>query len=173
MKIDIGSGFQVRSYESGDFDGLIKYANNRHIWLNLRDLFPHPYGEEDANLWLSHVLNQDPELNFAIASETGLIGGVGLVMQADVHRCSAEIGYWLGEPFWGQGIATNVVCAITDYAFDTFDLVRIYAGVFETNLASARVLEKAGFAFEGISRKSVIKDGKRLDQHNYALLRKM
>ncbi len=171
MKIDLSNELQIRSYQSTDDRDLVKYANNRKIWKNLRDIFPHPYTEEDANFWLSHVLNQNPEVNFAIASDTELIGGVGVVLQQDIHRCGGEIGYWLGEPFWGRGIMTEVVQKFSRYALTTFDLVRLFAGVFENNLASVRVLEKAGYSFEGISRKSVIKDGHILDMHNYALIR--
>ena len=138
MRIDLQNGYQIRSYEPDDHVALVKYANNRNVWLNLRDIFPHPYTEEDANFWLSHVLNQDPEVSFAIALETELIGGVGIVLNSDIHRLSAEIGYWLAEPFWGKGIATAVVKSISSYAFEQFNLVRLYAGVFETNPASVR-----------------------------------
>ena len=109
--------------------------------------------------------------SYAIASDEEAIGGIGLRWQQDVHRRSAEIGYWVGEPFWGQGIATKAVRALTEYAFVNPGLIRIYASVFELNPASARVLEKAGYTYEGRLRKSVTKDGITIDQLLYAIVR--
>ena len=106
----------------------------------------------------------------AIASDDEVIGVVSIHLREDIARRSAEIGYWLGEPFWGQGITTKAVCAITSWAFDTFDLVRIDATVLEWNAASARVLEKNGFVYEGKSQMSLIKDGKTIDGLVYALI---
>ncbi len=149
----------------------MKYGNNVKVWQHLRDRFPHPYTRAHAIDWLRHVRRQEPTCDFAIAAELELIGGVGVHVQDDVHRRSAEIGYWLGEPFWGHGIATHAVDAMTDYAFATYPLVRIYANVFEGNPASVRVLEKVGYEFEGRLRKSVYKDGKLLDQLIYGMVR--
>lgn len=163
--------WKIRSYSARDKDALIKYANNRNVWINLRDSFPYPYTEKDAKAWIHFALNQKPESNFVIANGAEAIGGIGLVPQADVHRLSAELGYWLGEPFWGKGIASQAVGIFTEYAFANFDLVRIYAFVFEWNRASARVLEKAGYRLEGRLEKSVIKDGQIIDQFLYAILR--
>ena len=110
-------------------------------------------------------------MSYAIASNEEAIGGIGLRLQTDVHRRSAELGYWLGEPFWGQGIATKAVGALTEYAFAHLDLIRLYATVFEWNPASARVLEKAGYIYEGGRRKSATKDGKTIDQLLDAIVR--
>ncbi|MGH7406412.1 MAG: GNAT family N-acetyltransferase [Candidatus Methylomirabilales bacterium] len=99
------------------------------------------------------------------------VGRIGLDLQTDVHRRSAEIGFWLAEPYWGRGIATEAVRAMTDFAFATFDLCRIFAGVFEWDPASVRVLEKAGYAYEGRLRKSVTKDGQTIDAFLYAVVR--
>ena len=170
MQLDIGE-WQVRSWRPEDEGAIVKYANNRKVWINLRDRFPHPYTAKDARDWIQSATQQNPETHFAIASAQEAIGGIGFRLQEDVHRRSAEIGYWLGEPFWGKGIATRALCALTEYAFTHFDLVRIYATVFEWNPASARVLEKAGYQYEGRLRKSVTKDGKTIDQLLYALLR--
>jgi ribosomal-protein-alanine N-acetyltransferase len=170
MQLDIG-GWQIRSWQPGDEAALVRYANNRKIWLNLRDAFPHPYSEYDARAWVRFALAQDPEVNFAVASDKEAIGGIGLHPQNDVHRRSAGIGYWLAEPYWGQGIATKAVRALTEYAFANFDLVRIFAEVFEWNPASARVLEKAGYTCEGRLRKSVTKDGKTIDKLVYAIIK--
>ncbi len=150
---------------------LAKYADNRSIWLNLRDRFPNPYREEDAQEWIQRADAQQSELTYAIASDEEAIGGIGLQLQQDVHRRSAEIGYWLGEPFWGQGIATKALGGLTEYAFAHLDLIRLYATVFEWNPASARVLEKAGYSYDGRLRKSVTQDGKTIDQLLYATVR--
>jgi RimJ/RimL family protein N-acetyltransferase len=171
VQLDIGGGWQIRSWQAQDRRALVKYANNRNIWINLRDAFPHPYTELDAQAWIQQTTQQVPETQFAIASDQEAIGAIGFLLQEDVYRRSAEIGYWLGEPFWGRGITTRAVCALTEYAFTHFDLVRLYATVFEWNPASARVLEKAGYAYEGRLRKSVTKDGKTIDQLLFATVR--
>ena len=88
-----------------------------------------------------------------------------------MYRRSAEIGYWLGEPFWGRGIATAALRAVTDYAFAQHDLVRLHAAVYEWNPASARVLEKVGYVLEGRLRKSVTRDGQTIDGLLYARIR--
>jgi ribosomal-protein-alanine N-acetyltransferase len=170
MKLSFGE-WCVRNYEDRDIPALAKYANNRKIWLNLLDQFPHPYTKTDARNWLQHVRSQEYETHFAIASEIELIGSIGFQVRKDVHCKMIEIGYWLGEPFWGKGIATRALRAMTDYAFTQHDLVRIQAGVFDYNPASARVLEKAGYTFEARLRRSVFKDGKIVDMLLYAILR--
>ena len=168
MNLDIGSGYVIRSFGTEDLESLVKYANNRNVWLGLRDLFPHPYTVENGLAWLARVKQDDPASNFAIASVDEVIGGIGLGLQADVHRLSAELGYWLGEPFWGRGIASEAVRVFTDHAFATYDIIRIFAYVYSNNAASARVLEKAGYELEGRLRKAVLKDGKFYDMLVYA-----
>jgi len=141
------------------------------IWRNLRDAFPHPYTLANAEHWIRSANPATPVTNFAIVVDGTAVGGIGLVLKDDVFRRSAEIGYWLGEEYWGRGIVTEAVRAVTDYAFATFDLCRVYAGVFEWNSASMRVLEKAGYEFECRMRKSVIKDGEIIDELIYAMVR--
>ena len=109
--------------------------------------------------------------NFAIVVDGVSVGAIGLVLKDDVFRRSAEIGYWLGTDYWGRGIVTEAVRAVTDYAFATFDICRVYAGVFEWNPASMRVLERAGYELEGRMRKSVTKDGETVDELIYAVIR--
>lgn len=162
MRIDIGE-WQVRSFRMSDLESLVRHANDRAVSSNLTDQFPYPYTERDGLAWLKTVESQDPETSFAIATEDELIGGIGLELQKDVYRVGAEIGYWLARPFWGRGIITAAVRAVTDYAFATFDVTRVYAGVYESNPASARVLEKAGYTFEGRLRRAVTKNGKIMD----------
>ena len=170
MLIDLGD-WQIRSWLPTDVASLVKYADNRNVSINLRDAFPHPYTGEDAQAWIQLASGQIPETNFAIASSVEAVGGIGLRLGEDVFRRTAEIGYWLGEPFWGKGIATRAVVAMTDFAFSEFDLVRIHAHVFEWNPASARVLEKAGYHLEGRLRKSITKEGNTIDRFLYAKIR--
>jgi RimJ/RimL family protein N-acetyltransferase len=161
----------VRSWQSRDRDAIVRHANNRKVSINLRDRFPYPYTARDARNWLDAVVDQKPETNFAIDVAGEAVGGIGFTPQHDVERRSAEIGYWLGESFWGRGIATEALIVVTEYAFANFDLCRLYAHVFDWNGASARVLEKAGYVLEGRLRKSVTKDGQTIDQLMYALVR--
>lgn len=161
----------MRNWKWVDRDAIVRHANNKNIWLNLRNRFPYPYTERDARGWLDSVVEVKPATNFAIAVEGEAVGGIGFVVEQDVACRSAEIGYWLGEEFWGRGIATDALIAVTQYAFSTYDLCRLHAHVFEWNRASARVLEKAGYALEGRLRKSVTKNGQTIDQFVYASIR--
>jgi len=161
----------IRSWRWDDISSLVRHANNRRVWRNLKDRFPHPYTTTDADHWIRQATRTPPETHFAIAISGEAVGGIGLDLQGDVFRRSAEIGIWLGEPFWGRGIATEAVRALTEYAFTQFDLCRIFAGVFEWNPISMRLMEKAGYSFEGRLRKSVTKDGQTIDQMLYAIVR--
>ncbi len=161
----------VRPWSTEDAVALQRHANNRKIWLNLRDVFPHPYTMEDAAAFLSFVAQETPQTTFAIAISSEAIGCIGLRLGVDVHRKTAELGYWMGEPFWGRGIMSEAVAGFVGYAFETFDLQRIYAEPFENNPASIRVLEKARFTCEGRLTASIFKDGKVLDSLLYARLR--
>ena len=135
----------VRSWRTADAESLARHADNRKIWLNLRDAFPHPYTNQDAREFIRSVRDRTPETTFAIAVDGEAVGSVGFVLRHDVERVSAEIGYWLAEPFWGRGIATEALAATTDYAIETHQLTRVYALPFAWNAASCRVLEKAGY----------------------------
>jgi RimJ/RimL family protein N-acetyltransferase len=161
----------LRSWESRDRDAIVRYANNRRVSINLRDRFPYPYTIADARRFLEQVVGHQPETTFAIDVAGEAVGGIGFELQSDVAHRSAEIGYWVAEEFWGRGIATDALVAMSEYAFANFEICRLYAHVFDWNPASARVLEKAGYAFEGRLRKSVTKDGKTIDQLMYALVR--
>ena len=169
MKIDLGD-FEIRSYRADDKLAMIKYANNEKVSINLLDSFPFPYNELEADMWLAYVTNQKPELNFAIATKDEFIGAIGLKEQNDVYRYSFELGYWLGEPHWGRGIMTKAIKAFTEYAFDNYKAVRLFAGVFEYNSASGRALEKAGYKLEGRLRRAIVKNGKAYDQIIYSAI---
>jgi ribosomal-protein-alanine N-acetyltransferase len=161
----------IRRWEKSDVEALAKYANNRNIWLNLRDGFPHPYTRENAQSFLQSVSRQDPVRFYAIATQEEAIGAIGITPNQDVHRLTAEMGYWLAEPYWGKGIMTETVTKFTDYVFEHFGLVRIYAEPYAYNASSCRVLEKAGFVLEGRMRCSAIKDGQMTDQFLYAKIK--
>lgn len=160
----------IRDWKLSDAPSLTKYANNKNVWLNLRDAFPHPYTLKNAEKFLSHVITVSPKTFFAIATQTEAIGSIGLTVGKDVHRFTAELGYWLAEPFWGQGIATLAVISITAFAIQELNLHRVYAEPYATNRASIQVLEKAGFVYEGRLRANAFKDGQVLDQFLYSFI---
>ena len=161
-----------RTWRSTDVDALVRHANNRNIWRNLKDRFPHPYTAADAEDWIgmNHMLI-GPPVNFAIDVDGEAVGGVGLELLDDVHERTANVGYWVAEPFWGRGLGTSAATFIADYAFRTFPLERVQAMVFDWNPASARVLEKAGFTLEGRLRRAVAKDDRIADLLMYGRLR--
>lgn len=161
---------EVRRWQMDDVESLVRYANNRNIWLNLRDRFPHPYTRRDGREFIRQTRDTRPETAFAIAVSGEAVGGIGFMLQSDVDRVSAEIGYWLGEPLWGRGITTEALVAVTRYAIETHGLTRLYALPFAWNAPSCRVLEKAGYVLEGRLRRSAIKDGRVTDQLQYAFI---
>ena len=159
---------RLRPWSFADAPALVEYANNQRIAQNLRDTFPHPYTEQDAEFYLCLMADQRRDLHLALEVESQAVGSIGVHFKTDVRRRSAEIGYWLGQPYWGRGLATAAVQRVAEYVFAHFDVCRLYAVVFESNPASARVLEKAGFELEAIMRKSVVKDGRTLNSLLYA-----
>ena len=161
---------KIRSWQQTDLPDLVKYANNVLVWNNLRNYFPHPYTIADGEWWLQKVADENPTINFAIDMDGLAIGGIGLIVNTDVYQKSAEIGYWLGEPFWRKGIATKAVDQITSYAFAHFDIVRMYAEVFETNKASMKVLEKNGYLLESVKKKAVYKNEVLMDAYVWVKL---
>lgn len=171
MRLPIGlRDYVIRSYDDDDVEALLKYADNEAIARQLLDHFPHPYTEAAAHDWLRAAQEQDPEISFAIATSDELIGGIGLLLREDVFRRTAEVGYWLGQPFWGRGIATRALETFTRWAFREFDFARIQARVYDSNPASRRVLEKAGFTLEGRLRNAATKHDRLMDLYLYALL---
>jgi [ribosomal protein S5]-alanine N-acetyltransferase len=170
MELEFPGG-RIRSWQAGDAPSLARHANNRKIWLQVRDRFPYPYTLGAAESWIALASAPDPETQFAIEVNGEAAGGIGVFLQQDVERYSAEIGYWLGEAHWNRGITGAAVRRFTDYAFDRFGLCRLYANVFETNPGSCRVLERAGYQLEGRLRQSAVKDGQVLDGLLYAAVR--
>ena len=167
MKLE-GARCSVRPWRLKDLDALVRHANNVNVAKQLRDRFPHPYTSSDARGFIDQVLATPPPSNFAIDAGDGAVGGIGFVPGTDIERYSAEIGYWLGETFWGRGIVTEALSLVTDHAFVRFNLLRLFALPFADNLGSVRVLEKAGYTREGLLRRSSVKFGQPRDQLIYA-----
>ena len=163
-------GCLLRPWAVSDKANLVRYANNRAVWRNLLDSFPHPYSEADADFWIAHT-RANPGLHFAIQFGGEAIGGIGVTAQSGVAIKTAHFGYWLGEPVWGKGIATAAARAMVSHAFTAFPFARLEAPVFAWNPASMRVLEKSGFSREGVLRNSVFKDNELIDSVLYARLR--
>jgi RimJ/RimL family protein N-acetyltransferase len=170
--LKLAERIKLRRWVQTDAEALARLANNRKIWLNLRDRFPHPYTRADADGWIAHCEAETGKpTQFAIDLDGVAIGGIGIEMKSDVHRLTAEIGYWIGEAYWGAGIASAAAVEMTRYALAEFPLQRLEALVFEWNPASRRVLEKAGYILEGRMARCIVKDGRIGDGFLYARLR--
>lgn len=158
----------VRSWAESDVESLAKHANNKRVSMHLRDRFPYPYPIDAARTFLGWIGKQTDPTVWAIEVDGEAAGGIGIELNTDVERVSAEIGYWLGESVWGRGIATDALKAVTAEAFKRFEITRLFAVPFADHRASIRVLEKAGYVQEGHLRQSAIKDGKIRDQLLFA-----
>lgn len=164
--------FTLRPFTINDLDSLVKYANNPKIANNLTDKFPYPYTKENGKMFIEMATKNDPVNIFAIDINGEACGGIGIHPQDDVHRKNAELGYWLGETFWGNGIITKAIAQIVEYGFKKFDFTRIFARPYGTNAASQKVLEKAGFVLEGRFEKTLFKNGEFKDELIYAIRKK-
>jgi ribosomal-protein-alanine N-acetyltransferase len=173
LTIDCGK-CTLRPFRMEDAESLVRHANNPKIACRLRDRFPNPYTLENAHQFLTGVTRRTPASNeFVLAIEVDgqAVGGIGIVRGTDIERISAELGYWLGEEYWGRGIVTEAIKKFTPWAMERFKLVRLHADCFTDNPASARVLEKAGFVRESTKRRAAIKNGVIKDTHVYVMLR--
>ena len=168
MKIECDA-CDLREWKPSDVESLVENANNYNVAVNMRDLFPSPYTTEDAKTFIEITSIQNKNCFLAITLNNVAIGGIGLTLGEDIERISAEVGYWLGEKYWGRGITSSALKGITEYGFDGLCLERIFAKPLEYNTPSRRILEKNGFKLEGILEKSVIKQGKIYNQALYAL----
>jgi hypothetical protein len=167
MKIE----FNLRPWTTEDLNSLVKYANNQNIAKNLTDKFPFPYTENNGRTFIEYATKDYPIHIFAIDIEGQAVGGIGIHPQEDIYRKNAELGYWLGEPFWGQGIISSAIKQIVNFAFETYDIDRVFARPFGTNIPSQIVLEKNNFILEGRFDKILVKDGVLLDELIYAIRR--
>jgi [ribosomal protein S5]-alanine N-acetyltransferase len=163
--------FILRPWKTTDLDDLVKYANNWNVAKNLTDKFPHPYTKNDGIAFLEFATLGNPIAIFAIEVGGEAAGGIGIHPQNDIFKKNAELGYWLAEPFWGQGIISNAIKQMVDFAFTTFDIERVYAKPFGTNIASQKVLQKNNFVLEGRFEKVLFKNGEYLDELVYAVRR--
>ncbi len=154
-----------------DADSLVKFANNNNIAKYMTDQFPHPYTIENGKTFIAFASKDTPRHILAIEVNGEAAGGIGIHPQADIQCKNAEMGYWLAETYWGKGIITKAITQMIDYGFGNFDINRIYARPFGTNIGSQKVLEKAGFVLEGRFEKTLFKNGEYLDELVYAIRR--
>jgi ribosomal-protein-alanine N-acetyltransferase len=160
----------LRDWTPLDAETLARYANNPRIALMMKDEFPSPYTLEDAQRFITKAVSSHTALLLAVEKGGQAIGSIGIHPLHDVRHRTADIGYWLAEPFWGRGIMTDAVRALIPVAFNTFDIVRLQAGIFSINPASMRVLEKCGFVREAVHRRAITKRGIIMDEVVYAYL---
>lgn len=161
--------FTLRSWSPSDIDALVEYANNFNIAKNMRNVFPHPYTKEAGLKFIRKMNLFEPAQVFTIDINGKASGGIGIFPQEDIMCKNAELGYWLAEPFWGKGIITNAIKEMVDYGFKTFDITRIYAIPFESNIASQKALKRAGFILEAKLEKTIFKNGAYHDELIYAI----
>ena len=163
----------LREWKLSDALSLAQAISNLNVQNNLRDGLPYPYYEKDAIDFINAMLSADKNEVFAFAIECDgkVIGSIGIFRQQNIHRRTAELGYYIAEEYWGKGIATQAVNKICDYVFQNSDILRIFAEPFSKNIASCRVLEKAGFQCEGTLRSNAVKCGKICDMQMYSLIK--
>lgn len=161
--------FKLRPWNLNDLKSLVKYANNTKIAENLTNKFPNPYSHENGESFIKMALKNDPIQIFAIEVNGKAAGEIGLHPETDIHIRNMELGYWLAELYWGKGIMTVAVKQMVDYGFKTFQIDRIFARPFGTNIGSQKVLEKAGFKLEAKFEKTLYKNGEYLDELIYAI----
>ncbi len=163
--------FRLQTLRSADAPALARLANNKKIWDNVRDRMPYPFTLQDAEAFIHNVIRHDHALVRAIMLPGEVFAGtVGLHLQASPYEGSAELAYWLGEPFWGSGLASLAVRKLVELGFDQYNLRRIFARVYSFNKASVRVLEKNGFRCETVARAAILKNDKIWDELTFGLL---
>ena len=164
---------KIRRWELSDARDLATALSNKKIQDNLRDGLPYPYTEQDGKEFISAMLaaNENDTFAFAITVNGKVIGSIGAFRQTNIHNKTAELGYYIAEEYWGKGIMTEAVKQLCDYVFSHTDIIRIYAEPFSYNIGSCRVLEKAGFQYEGTLRSNALKNGNVLDMKMYSKLK--
>lgn len=169
--MQVGMDVYLRKFLEEDILKLTKLANNRKIADNLRDAFPHPYTLEHAQAFVRDAQEDVHSMRRAIIWKGEYVGNIGLHYSDDVYRFNAEIGYFVGESYWGRGIATQAIPLMLAEGFKNPRIYRVFAGVFSYNPASVKVLEKVGFRDEGVALGAISKNGKIYDEFRYAMLR--
>ncbi|MFN8277176.1 MAG: GNAT family protein [Chitinophagales bacterium] len=165
------TAFTLRPWYIDDLPHLVHYANNQNIARFLTDQFPHPYTQADGQAFIAMANRDHPARILAIEIDGHAAGGIGIHPQSDIHRLNAELGYWLGEPYWGKGVITSAIAQMIHFAFANLDVQRIFARPFGSNLASQKVLEKNGFVLEARIPKVLIKNGSLEDELIYGIRR--
>ena len=165
--------FLLREWKLSDAQNLALAIGNKKILDNLRDGIPYPYTEQDGKEFITAILSADKSSTFAFAIEIEgkAVGSMTVFRQNNIHFRTAELGYYLAEEYWGKGIMTEAVKQVCKYVFDNSDIIRIYAEPFANNIGSCRVLEKAGFQFEGLMKANAVKNGEIRDMKLYALIK--
>lgn len=163
--------YRLRPFTLEDLESLVKYANNPKIAGNLTNQFPYPYTKEHGKRFIEMAMSHQPTRIFTIEIHGEAAGGIGIHPQSDVYCKNAELGYWLAEPYWGNGIITSAIKQMIEYGFSNFDIIRIYARPFSTNMASQKVLEKAGMKKEAVLKNAFYKNGEFLDEIIYSISR--
>jgi len=161
--------YKLRAWNLDDLDSLVTYANNWEIAKNLTDKFPYPYTKESGKSFIEYASQGHPTSIFAIEINKEACGGIGIHPQDDIFAKNAELGYWLAERFWGNGIITRAVKEMVDYGFKTYDIDRIFARPFGSNIGSQRVLEKVGFVLEATYKNTIWKNNQYEDELVYAI----
>lgn len=164
---------KIRHWKMEDVPKLAEALNNRNVQNNLRDGLPYPYTENDAKDFIKTMLNADENttFTFAITFNDAVVGSIGVFRKDNIHFRTAEIGYYIAEPFWGQGLGTSAVKQVCQYIFEHTDIIRIFAEPFAYNTASLRILEKSGFKYEGTLRSNAVKNDNILDMKMYSLIK--
>lgn len=164
---------KIREWKIEDKKELAENLSNRNVLNNLRDGLPYPYTEEDAADYINAMLSADKDKTFAFAITVDgkVIGSIGIFRQENIHNRTGELGYYIGEAYWGKGYMTSAVRQICDYIFANTDIIRIFAEPFAYNIGSCRVLEKAGFEYEGTLKSNAFKNGHVIDMKMYALVK--
>ena len=165
----------IRKWKIEDATRLAEMLNNKNILNNLRDGLPYPYTKSDAEEYITSMLAADKTKTFAFAItvDDKVVGSIGIFRCDNIHSRTAEMGYYVGESYWGSGLGTSAVKQVCNYIFNNTDIIRIFAEPFAYNVASCRVLEKTGFQFEGLLRNNAIKNGKVLDMKMYSLIKEL
>ena len=166
---------RIRKWELSDAGNLAAALSNKKVQDNLRDGLPYPYTERDGAEFIAAMLSADENdifsFAFAVTVDNTAIGSISVSRRENIHRLTGELGYYISEEYWGRGITTEAVRQICEYVFGKSDMIRIYAEPFAHNTASCRVLEKAGFQYEGTLRSNAVKNGQVMDMRIYSLLR--
>ncbi|MDR2919602.1 MAG: GNAT family N-acetyltransferase [Tannerella sp.] len=164
---------KIRRWKMEDAGCLAEALNNKKVMDNLRDGLPYPYTTEDAKDFIKVMCDADGNQTFAFAItvDDKAVGSIGAFRQSNIHSRTAEAGYYVAEPYWGQGIATEAMKQLCSYIFENTDIVRLFAEPFAHNIASCRILEKCGFECEGILRKNAEKNGVIVDMKMYSIVK--